>query len=180
MQKPYQDGVTPTLRIIRVPVTQAILEHLLWESLDAWFDLRGDQFPFPDHYSSGHNGFLQLAEALYFEFQAAWREQHEAIDAERADAALRRSGRPDPPQHTERPRRAPEGYWVYRLWDDHDRLIYVGSTRRITQRLARHRVAMDGLWTRATYEEFATPEAMLAAERVAIATELPAMNIADV
>lgn len=72
------------------------------------------------------------------------------------------------------------GFWVYRLWDDTGRLIYVGSTVTLRGRLRTHRTNMGDLWTHATWEPFEDPVSMLEAERKAIQTEYPAMNVKDV
>lgn len=155
----YQSG--SRLTIVRSPGTIDRMQWLLEQAVSDWFDVHGDQFA-DGHYSTSGNGFLLAAEAAYFQLQ----------DALRA-AELERIEREKPvKQSTD----SDSKFWVYWLWDDNERLIYVGSTRNLTQRLDRHRRVMGGLWATATHEQFGSAEEMLMAERDAIATEFPAMN----
>lgn len=76
---------------------------------------------------------------------------------------------------------APEGgCYLYRLWCDDGRLLYVGVSTRLRARLASHRRRWPDLWTEATWEEHPDEATMLAAERHAIANEDPALNRAGI
>lgn len=74
----------------------------------------------------------------------------------------------------------PGGFYLYRLWTEHDRLLYVGVSITLAKRLACHRRTWPDLWVRATWEEHPDARSMLAAEQVAIRTENPALNQAGV
>lgn len=73
-----------------------------------------------------------------------------------------------------------EGLYLYRLWTEDDRLLYVGISRCLNNRLATHRRKWGVLVHHATWEEQPDVPTMLAAERHAIADEHPALNIAEV
>lgn len=72
------------------------------------------------------------------------------------------------------------GFFVYRLWDAHGRLLYVGSSAALNRRLRRHRAMLGELIARATWDEYYDAATMLAGERDAIANEMPALNKASV
>lgn len=65
---------------------------------------------------------------------------------------------------------------VYRLFDQDDRLLYVGSTRNWLGRLKAHRRKWGDLIARTTTEEYDDAESMLEAEAAAIHDEKPALN----
>lgn len=68
---------------------------------------------------------------------------------------------------------------VYRCYDESGRLIYIGSTSSMWDRLTQHRY--DTWWTpllaKLRMQVFPTIEAARAAERVAILHEEPAFNV---
>lgn len=68
---------------------------------------------------------------------------------------------------------------LYRFFDARERLLYVGITVAIRERLARHEVEKGwyGQIARISVEHFPTREAVLAAEKVAIQVERPLHNI---
>ncbi len=72
------------------------------------------------------------------------------------------------------------GCYLYRLWSDTDRLVYVGVSTRLHDRLTAHRRTMGDLWQSATWEEHPDELSMLQAETVAIREEHPALNKAKV
>lgn len=72
------------------------------------------------------------------------------------------------------------GFYVYRLWTDEDRLLYVGVSTVLRNRLRSHSKRLGELVVRATWEEHPDAESMLRAETIAIRDELPALNIAKV
>jgi excinuclease UvrABC nuclease subunit len=69
--------------------------------------------------------------------------------------------------------------YLYRHFDKNDRLLYVGISLSVFQRLAQHRSRAH--WfeqiCRVEMEQFATREEAKAAERVAIKREKPLFNI---
>jgi excinuclease UvrABC nuclease subunit len=73
----------------------------------------------------------------------------------------------------------PVGPTVYRVYDEWDRLIYVGSTKQIAKRLVGHRYMSwwSGLTARVDVEHFDTMDEARAAEMEAIRTEDPAYNV---
>ena len=84
---------------------------------------------------------------------------------------------PPPQHHTGLPR---SGFHLYRLWDSDDRLLYVGVSTRLRDRIRSHVRRWGDLIDAVTYEEHPDERAMLAAEREAIANEDPALNRAGV
>ena len=69
---------------------------------------------------------------------------------------------------------------VYRVYDATDRLIYIGATSNLEQRLTYHR-SQAWWWalaTRVTSEPHPDMESAFDAEWAAIATEQPAFNVA--
>lgn len=71
---------------------------------------------------------------------------------------------------------------LYRFWSDADELLYVGITARPWERWKQHR-AEKAWWeevAKVTIENFATRAEVKAAETVAIKTEGPRYNIAEV
>lgn len=68
---------------------------------------------------------------------------------------------------------------LYRFYDTHDRLLYIGITVSLPTRLTDHRD--DKPWwrdvARMTVEHFADRESVLAAEKAAIVTERPLHNV---
>lgn len=74
----------------------------------------------------------------------------------------------------------PDGFYVYRLWSQDGRLIYVGCTTRPAARLRAHRRRWGHLFTSVTWERHPDAERMLEAERAAIKDEYPALNKAGV
>lgn len=116
-----------------------------------------DVDPPSDDYSTCHNSFLAAAEAAYL------RARRENLEA--------RVPEPDPlwvPRN--------EGYWLYRLYDAHDRLLYVGVTTKPVARFSRHKKRWGELIARVDWAALPDAAAMLNAERQAIAAELPALN----
>lgn len=69
--------------------------------------------------------------------------------------------------------------FVYRFFDDDDRLLYVGVAADVGRRIAQHRVTASW-WPEATRGEFRcypSREAALQAEALAIAVERPGRNL---
>lgn len=68
-------------------------------------------------------------------------------------------------------------YLVYRLYDEHDKLLYIGSTFRLDYRLREHR---EKWWAyaikRVETEPYESLESARDAERMAIANERPIYN----
>lgn len=75
------------------------------------------------------------------------------------------------------PKSQPGAFWLYRIWAHDDRLVYVGVTRNLQARMRRHRETYGEAVHRVTYEQHSSREAVLEAERVAIANEHPAFNL---
>ncbi len=125
----------------------------------AWLEEHGD--PFPDGlYSSSGNRFLWLAEEAFGVELQRWREEHA----------------PDLPEQP-----APNsGCFLYRLWASDGRLLYVGVSTRLRNRLASHQRRWGDLIGSVTWEEHPDERSMLAAEAEAIANEDPALNKAGV
>jgi hypothetical protein len=70
-------------------------------------------------------------------------------------------------------------YTLYRFFDDADQLLYVGITLNPPARFAQHR-GSKGWWdtvVRIDLERYPNKVAVLAAEREAIITEVPAFNV---
>lgn len=68
-----------------------------------------------------------------------------------------------------------DGCYVYRLWAADDRLLYVGLTVRLRQRIAAHQRRWP-MVARVTWESFLDEASMLCAEARAIRDEYPALN----
>ena len=70
-------------------------------------------------------------------------------------------------------------YCLYRAYDKEDKLLYVGFSVSMLNRVLRHKNSSS--WFRdaakITMEQFETKELVLAAERAAIKTEAPMHNI---
>lgn len=142
------------------------LRGLLREAASAWVQVHGGYTGRDGFYSTCENEFLWAAERAYLEVAAEWEDAHQS--AQKAQAARP----PKPPT---------KGCFLYRLWDDDGRLIYVGVSRSLRARLAVHRRTWDtSVWTTATWEEQPDVATMFAAERLAIADEAPALNIKEV
>jgi hypothetical protein len=80
---------------------------------------------------------------------------------------------------TARPRNSRVPNWVYRFYDADHRLLYVGMTMMIGERLLAHRRLRWWMRERVTFcylLEYPTPGRAERAERKAIATELPLFN----
>ena len=120
----------------------------------AWIEEHGDQFP-DGIYSTAANRFLWFAEHAYSEELKQWREENTP-----------------PPQ----PRAPNRGFFLYRLWSDDDRLLYVGVSTRLRNRLATHQRRWGDLIGSVTWEEHPDEVSMLLAERVAVRDEDPALN----
>lgn len=126
----------------------------------AWLEEHGD--PWADagrsepNYSTSGNPWLWEAEKAFTAELARWRDEHPAA--------------PAPPSV---PR---TGFYVYRLWADDGRLLYVGSSQALRARLKRHRETWGDLIASETWEQHSDARSMLAAEAHAIRTEFPALN----
>lgn len=68
------------------------------------------------------------------------------------------------------------GFHLYRLWTPDARLLYVGVTTRLRQRLRTHQRHFGTEMKSATWQEFPDSASMLAAEAAAIRDECPAIN----
>jgi excinuclease UvrABC nuclease subunit len=75
-------------------------------------------------------------------------------------------------------------YWrgrpaVYRCWDADGRLIYIGASRSVPQRLAQHLIESwwHGIIARIEVRLFPTIEAAFAVEKAAIKELRPAFNV---
>jgi hypothetical protein len=84
---------------------------------------------------------------------------------------------PPPPFWRDAPR---NGFHLYRLWAADGRLLYVGVSTVLRQRLRRHERTYGDLIARATWQEHEDERSMLAAELEAIRSEDPALNKAGV
>ena len=69
-----------------------------------------------------------------------------------------------------------EGFHLYRLFAEDNRLLYVGVSRNLRARLRRHQANWGDLIARVEWEEHENAEQMLHAERKAVAEEMPALN----
>lgn len=79
------------------------------------------------------------------------------------------------------PRPPRRGCYLYRLWGPDGRLVYVGVSRCLADRLKAHRRRWDEtVWTKATWESQPDVASMFAAERRAIEDEMPPLNVAGV
>ena len=136
--------------------------RLLDLAAEAWVCDNVEILAAQHHYSTSQNEFLWDAESAFFT----------AAENARADAELASQGADEEPD--DRPPK--DGFHLYRLWTAEHRLLYVGVSIRLRNRLAVHRRRLGDLWEVATWEEFDTAAAMLAAEVEAIATENPALN----
>lgn len=68
------------------------------------------------------------------------------------------------------------GFYLYRLWTPDARLLYVGVSTRLRQRLRSHQRHFGTEMGSATWQEFDDASSMLAAELAAIRDECPAIN----
>jgi hypothetical protein len=68
-------------------------------------------------------------------------------------------------------------HWLYRLYDQDDRLLYVGITRNLADRITSHKRWLGDLLDYYETDEYPDRESVLAAEAWAIDTEHPAFNI---
>lgn len=79
-----------------------------------------------------------------------------------------------------RPRiQQPRPYTVYRAYNDHGKLLYVGVTKNIHQRMNQHKTLKSvwfGQMERVEIQRYATPEEAGAIEYQAIANEKPQYN----
>lgn len=69
-------------------------------------------------------------------------------------------------------------YYVYRIYDKFDRLLYVGRSNDVRRRIEEHKATSD--WMRRAYrfttQEYRTLEEVMAAEMGAITSERPLFN----
>lgn len=72
------------------------------------------------------------------------------------------------------------GFYLYRLWAAHDRLLYVGVSAALRDRLRSHHRRLGDLIDHVTWEEYPDALSMLDAESEAIREEDPALNRAGV
>ncbi len=136
------------------PATWSVYERSLRAAME-WLEGHGE--PFPDgSYSTAHNVFLWVAEKAFLE----------ALEEYRAEHGLAIEPIPEA-----------TGFWLYRLWDERGRLLYVGVTRHPTKRLAAHRRKWGEVIAAVTWEERADVRDMLDAEATAIENECPALNV---
>lgn len=84
---------------------------------------------------------------------------------------------PPPPWWADAPK---SGFHLYRLWSSDGRLLYVGVSTVLRNRLRSHAKRLGELVDRATWEEHPDAASMLRAETEAIGAEAPALNIAKV
>ena len=68
---------------------------------------------------------------------------------------------------------------VYRIYDADSRLIYIGATKNLKQRLENHRSVSwwNSLTARVEVESYPDVKSALTAEAAAISTERPAFNL---
>lgn len=155
------DPEAEAMEISRLPSPTGWFNQALEMAAQHWIAVYGSG---PEPYSTTWNKFLWAAES-------AWFEERDRIAAWNAPP-------PEPPPD---PRPPVRGCHLYRLWDDEDRLVYVGVSRCLRSRLRAHRRTWDTtVWARATWEEHPDVPSMFAAEREAIANEAPPLNIAGV
>lgn len=72
------------------------------------------------------------------------------------------------------------GYYLYRLWSEEDRLLYVGISRRLSARISAHRKKWGDLIARVTWESCEDERDAVTRESAAIHDENPAFNWAGV
>ena len=72
------------------------------------------------------------------------------------------------------------GNHVYRLWQSDGRLLYVGVSKRLRDRLKSHERRWGDMWDHATWDSYPDERSMLEAEADAIIEELPALNRAGI
>lgn len=132
------------------------IENDLRRAAREWIEQHGDPFT-DDHCPTSQNTFLPLAETAFLTELMAWREIHNP---------------PVPPE----PKVPSSGFHVYRLWAADGRLLYVGSSMALRARLKRHRDKWGDLIASVTWDEYDDARSMLDAERLAIQSELPALN----
>ena len=70
-----------------------------------------------------------------------------------------------------------EPNWLYRLYDDGGRLLYIGITRNLEARLRSHRRRLGDLLAHHTVEQYPDRATALQAEARAIEEEYPAFNV---
>lgn len=123
-----------------------------------WLEEHGD--PFGDEpYTTSGNPWLWEAERAFGEELMAWRDANTPPPVPLPPAA---------------------GFHLYRLWASDGRLLYVGVSTVLRQRLKAHERRWGDLIASVTWEEHADERAMLDAEREAIRDEHPALNKAAV
>lgn len=71
------------------------------------------------------------------------------------------------------------GYFVYRLYDADDRLLYVGMSRRVRSRLREHYASRGGYVDHHNLTECANEAEMVALERLWIQSMHPPLNDVD-
>lgn len=71
-------------------------------------------------------------------------------------------------------------YYLYRLFDSNDRLLYVGITRNLKGRISAHKRNWGDIIARIEYVEYGNHAACLAAETNEIAEKCPPFNSKDV
>lgn len=136
------------------------IEEAAW----AWVVANGSDLL--DNYATSDNAFVVAAERAWSVAAARYRELHppEAEHSEPAGPVVPITG-----------------CFLYRLWSDDGRLMYVGVSRCLRRRLAKHRRTWDEtVWLTATWEEQPDVATMMAAELAAIRSEDPVLNSAGV
>lgn len=137
-------------------VTRTRFAALLTEAAWIWLDEHGDPYVdqfFPTH----HCHFLGPCESIFIE---AVKERRQ-LQTVRSLFAPQVRGR----------------FWLYRLFNEDDRLLYIGVTRNPPARLAAHRKKWGELISHVTWEERPSAEDALLAEKKAIESEHPMLNI---
>lgn len=105
--------------------------------------------------STTGNRFVHLAERAFYN------------ERDRAEAARTR---PDPPGGST------TQFYLYRLFDQAHRLLYIGITANPNARLKRHQRRFGPLLDHWTFDSYTSRAAVLSAEAEAIAREDPAFN----
>lgn len=72
------------------------------------------------------------------------------------------------------------GFYLYRLWGEDDRLLYVGVSRNLDGRVQQHTKRWGSLIKSVTWQEYNDASAMFHAEKIAIRDEMPPLNIQGV
>lgn len=144
------------------PATTTEIDELLDQAVELWLIENFDIAVWPREYQTTGNRFLGTAEDAYFRIAREWEAWLEAIEEDK------RAGMKVP---------AKRGFWTYRFFDEHGRLLYVGSTVNPRGRAAAHR--RGDYWqfvARMQWDEHVDTATMLRAEREAILDEHPTLN----